>query len=701
MPADDLIFQYSTFSNKQDNKPRYWGIPWQRMVESFMRHAERTEKDGKLWSPTIYKGTASRGNSGVEGVTAAVGDFDSGISLGDIEQALIDYEYVAHSTHSHTTDHPKFRVIIPFSKPVSAKDWPELKTRIDEHVFKGVNDPGGKDQARMYYTPSCLPGAPRFAQYHQGKPLDPCTLPGNTRGASPTKATTNKKAGDKRDMKVMLGRAALEFVAGGAPQGEQRIRALATARNYLSAGHTIEETADAVWRGLKVSPQDPDKGEWQYEEALAIATDLSTSDGPPLDISPMVMPPPCHIERVGLGYVLRFPTEGIELTIDHLRRGRDGPTGEILVEAAIAGLPRHLHWARLNMASSTARSSLEKILDHRTQGALVRWDGILETLCREVAIAERQGEPFEDVGDLTTTYAGQWLIRNLAVVGEPTTIFGEGATGKSNFVLANGLSVQTGRTFVPGFPPLRQGNVLTLDWETSRDRIDSRIKALCTGVGLGGTRIRYRRCVAGLADQIEEVLRECQVNNIVLVIIDSVEMAITDARENNDANDAIKRLYTALRYLNTTCLLVDHVSAASTKEKGARKPYGGIFKLNLCRLAFDLRKGQEGEGKIHLGLYNTKRNDDGTLLSPIGLRAEFGMGASRYYQEEITDPELVSGLKGPDRVNQALRDGPMTVADLAEATGETANNVYRICHRGKAAGTYRQMGKLWELAEKF
>lgn len=702
MKPADLKFRCSTFTDKLDVRPRFHSMPWSRMVESFTRHAERADKDGPLWSPAIYKNGASRDNEGVESLTAAVGDFDSGIGYDELQDRLLPYEHVVHSTFNHSLDHPKFRVILPFCRAVPAEDWPDIRARINEHIFGLATDAGTKDTARMYYTPSCPPGTPRFTRYVEAELLDPHTLPpvslacrGN--GAAP-QTGDNKKAGK---LTVVLGRAALEFVANGAPIGEQRSRALAAARNYLSAGYSVEATANAVWRGLQASPQEQDRGPWQWEDAQYIASDLAQKAAPPLDISPLALPPEFRVERVGLGYVFAFPTEGIMVTIDHLRRGREGLGAEILIECAIAGLPRHIHWARLNMASSTARGTLERTLESRTKGALIRWDGILETVCREVAVVERQGEPFEYVGDLPTTHQGTWLVRNLAVAGETTTIFGEGGTGKSNLALAIALSVQTGQTFAPGFPPLRQGNVLVLDWETTRERIDARIKALCAGIGMPATRIRYRRCVAGLVDQIEEVLRECQAHSIAMVVVDSVEMATTDGRENGDANDAIKRLYTSLRYLNTTCLLIDHVSAASVKEKGTRKPYGGIFKVNLCRLAFDLQKGQEGDGKIHLALYNTKRNDDGTLLPAAGFRVEFDAGTARYYGEEITDPELIAGLKGPDRVQQALSEGALTVAEIVEATGLEANNVYRICNRGKGQGIYKQVGKKWELAEKF
>ena len=84
-----------------------------------------------------------------------------------------------------------------------------------------------------------------------------------------------------RGRRLPLGKAALAFVAHGAPMGEQRLRAVAAARNYLSAGYSVEETAAAVWRGLQACEQDP-SDPWTYDHALAIARDLASRTAPPL-----------------------------------------------------------------------------------------------------------------------------------------------------------------------------------------------------------------------------------------------------------------------------------------------------------------------------------------------------------------------------------------------------------------------------------
>ncbi|MDP2726169.1 MAG: AAA family ATPase, partial [Dehalococcoidia bacterium] len=147
-------------------------------------------------------------------------------------------------------------------------------------VFRFANDPVAKDAARIYYLPSCRPGAEHFARHNPGEILDPYALPPASRPAVATESPTPGEDGSKP--KVPLGKTALDFVANGAPIGQQRERALAAARNYLSAGYSEKEAAEAIWRGLQASSQDPDRDPWAKDEAIAIVLDLAGKPAPPL-----------------------------------------------------------------------------------------------------------------------------------------------------------------------------------------------------------------------------------------------------------------------------------------------------------------------------------------------------------------------------------------------------------------------------------
>jgi hypothetical protein len=396
----------------------------------------------------------------------------------------------------------------------------------------------------------------------------------------------------------------------------------------------------------------------------------------------------CAFSRSGLGYSATFTQQGVFLTIDHLRRSGGELRAEILVEAGIPSIPHHLYWGGLILSSGSNRDKLVKTLEKRTNGLGIDWDGIIEVVCRKVALAERQGEPFSTAGDMEGDTGGSdALIANFAPRLESTTIWGDGGVGKSMLTLALGIGVKAGIEVVPGFSPLVQGNVLYLDWEASRARLDSRIKRICKGAGIKPVVIGYRRCTVPLVDQVEEVLRYCQSEGVVLVIIDSVEMAMngTGGGDGSNPNDKVIALHSALRLLGTTNILIDHINAASRgKETTAGKPMGGVFKTNLARMAFELRRGTDPvqPNQMNLGLFNIKRNDDGQLMKAVGLKVTFGEDWTKYERDGITDGALMAGLSIRERMVAALREHqPMANKQLAEIVGAAQLTVNGILSR--------------------
>jgi hypothetical protein len=79
-----------------------------------------------------------------------------------------------------------------------------------------------------------------------------------------------------------LGYPTLEFIAFGAPKGQQRNRACAAARALLSVDRSVDEAIDKVWEGLAKSecgdPADP----WTRAHAEVIVRDIARREPTPL-----------------------------------------------------------------------------------------------------------------------------------------------------------------------------------------------------------------------------------------------------------------------------------------------------------------------------------------------------------------------------------------------------------------------------------
>lgn len=77
-----------------------------------------------------------------------------------------------------------------------------------------------------------------------------------------------------------ISKPALEFVANGAPIGQQRDRAVRAARSYLGAGYSVQDTTEAIWRGLQASACGDPAHPWARQDALDIVQDLASRPAP-------------------------------------------------------------------------------------------------------------------------------------------------------------------------------------------------------------------------------------------------------------------------------------------------------------------------------------------------------------------------------------------------------------------------------------
>lgn len=256
-------------------------MTWNQLVLLLSMHERTGDKDGQGWSPLLYKAGTTRANVNVVGQTCAVADFEH-LTADDgqaIQQHLasLNLAFCIYSTYQCTADDYRIRVVIPFTRTVKSNETFDVWQRVNEHIWLGRNDPQTKDASRMFYRPACPPDAVPFAEHHDGLALDPDKLPAATYAAQEHRNGTTSRGAISH-----LGYETYRFITFGAEIGHQRGAALAATRNCLAAGHSIEETAGLVWRGLQVSPQGDDEDPWTYEHALALAEDLASREPTPL-----------------------------------------------------------------------------------------------------------------------------------------------------------------------------------------------------------------------------------------------------------------------------------------------------------------------------------------------------------------------------------------------------------------------------------
>jgi putative DNA primase/helicase len=168
------------------------------------------EKDGPGWIPGVLTSGKGRSNEAVEKLSAIVLDLDNGqVGKNEIQEFLGDLEYFAHTTYSHSPEKPKWRVVIPFSKPIT----PDKLALIFDHfnsLFQGNLDPCGKKPSQLYYFSSCPKDGPFESFRNEGKLFDPQTIldrqppPKGRHKGSKTKSLIPKPCKDGERHEVFL-----------------------------------------------------------------------------------------------------------------------------------------------------------------------------------------------------------------------------------------------------------------------------------------------------------------------------------------------------------------------------------------------------------------------------------------------------------------------------------------------------------------
>lgn len=364
------------------------------------------------------------------------------------------------------------------------------------------------------------------------------------------------------------------------------------------------------------------------------------------------------------GYVYRWQEpDFVEIEITEVRRKSDEWKGEMLIRTIHPEGSRHLTETTHSLSVIQSRSSLARTLEDRyTLSNGARWGDYLEMACVLTVRSEREGDAFLKVGALPEDQRPDfWLLEKYIRLGHPTAIWADGATGKSTLAVLWGLAIKTGQE-IAGFVPAFQGPVMWLDWESDEWDLDETIKDIAVGHNLDGDlQFDYRREVWPLTQTFRQIANAVARENIALVVLDSAGYAIGGDSEKAADVLAFTR---AVRALNTSVLMIDHVKKGDTGGKA----FGSAYKFNEIRLGFELmRSQQEGSSESVIGIKCRKANKGG-WPAPLFLKATFGEHSIHYEKtNEIPEEMAVEALTVKDRIRRALRgaSGLMNADDIA------------------------------------
>jgi len=404
--------------------------------------------------------------------------------------------------------------------------------------------------------------------------------------------------------------------------------------------------------------------------------------------------PEITVEGDCLIFVWALPAGRIKAEVDEVHRETAGLHAEITWSNADETVEAPLLAARsrVNLSSISTRRTVANYMGDKTKPLEgkgedeIPWLTMLEQIAHEADKHERKGEPFVEIGGAGEVPARRWRLEKLLEEEQVTIIFGEGESGKTTLADAIALSVQGWAPIIGLTPEI--GNVLYLDWETSREEHEARLRLLAKGFGMFECPlIFYRRMSAPLVKEIRTIRRFVAKNDIKLVIIDSVGMAMG---EKPKEGDPVIPLFTAIRSLGVTTLCIDHISKADMQTKEGRHPYGSVYKWNIARSVWEMRSTKDSTGEINVALYHQKSNN-GAHERALGYRIVFKEGATYVKRSDVADtPELAEGLKNWERVRAELRHGRRTVLMLCEATGIAEQTLRVTLGRGQKTGLFER-----------
>ena len=130
---------------------------WEQLV-GFITHPRpiTIKKDLPLWSPARFNSRTKLTNEKVDAVSLAVFDIDEGVPF-ECHQCFGEYQYIAHTSFSHTPNEHKWRLIIPFEVPIPRHLWTFVWGRLHKFFQDTTGremDVACKDARRFYYLPN-------------------------------------------------------------------------------------------------------------------------------------------------------------------------------------------------------------------------------------------------------------------------------------------------------------------------------------------------------------------------------------------------------------------------------------------------------------------------------------------------------------------------------------------------------------------
>jgi hypothetical protein len=270
----------------------------------------------------------------------------------------------------------------------------------------------------------------------------------------------------------------------------------------------------------------------------------------------------------------------------------------------------------------------------------------------------------------------------------PSCLFGDGGTAKSYTAL-----YFAGRLQEAG---IRCGLV---DAELDAGDHRERLECLFGSDDMPG--VAYLRASRPLVYEVDRVRRFRHEHQLEYLFYDSIGVLVPGAPESAEHANGYMR---ALRQIGGGSLSIAHIT--KNGETNDQKPFGSVFFHNGFRATWYVNLAQTSQDgqQITIGLFHRKANL-GRLQPALGLQVDFDHARTTYTRVNLAGvQDLATKLPLWQRLNHALRGGPLTIATLADETGANVDSIEKAVKRGEGKYFTRVSGHdgvyRWGLLER-
>ena len=462
-----------------------------------------------------------------------------------------------------------------------------------------------------------------------------------------------------------------ELQSTGTMQGGRNDRLFRLAAAYRQMGYEAEEIQMLLEEAnAKNDPPLPDN-----ELTSIVASSMRYDAGKKLQYSGKLVDPPLVESQTERRTTFYWAEPDIRVELSKIDRRGSRAYAKMKVWTGKRGL---IYMASISLYDQRSRKDIVDFLMHAHP--LADWNSILHHIA---AIVDSHSEKPGVIVDLATHKPesdNPYLIYPIVRQKQSTVLYADGGSGKSTFALAVAATGATQTAFVPGVSNTAQRPIKTLylDWEADDDDVSKMLKELSRGaqIKIPADHIHYQSMSGAFIDHVDDLVETIVQNDIELIIVDSLVASaggdVTDA-------EAARFFHNAVRSLNVASIGITHTNKSDTL-------YGSRFFWNLARQVFRLTSLSEPETNPILGLYHEKSNRS-KLIAPVAYDVEYGNPESdnafiKYLARDIQAvPELAKGTGLRDQMIGLLRNGSMTVEQLADRTGAPDNVVLATLER--------------------